>query len=725
MRFYAVGTMPSPRCFASGSVWALALIVALPATAHAQVTFTKDIAPIVFSRCATCHHPDGSAPFSLLTYAEVKRRATQIALATKSRFMPPWKANAPDGEFIGQHPLTDGEIAAIQQWAEQGAVEGDPRDLPAPPASIDGWQLGKPDLVVGLSRPYTLQADGKDVFRIFVIPLPLDAARSVKGLEFRPGNPKVVHHADIRLDRTPTSRRYDDEDPAPGYDGLLARSAAYPEGHLLGWAPGQIALPLPTGLAWRLDPGTDLVVQLHMKPSGRPEPVEMSIGLWFTDEPSARTPGMLRLGRQTIDIPAGAKDYTLTDSFVLPVDVEVQAVQPHAHYRAREIRGIATLPNGTTRSLIHIKDWDFTWQQLYRFAKPFMLPKDTTITMRYTYDNSTDNPRNPELPPRRVFWGQQSSDEMGDLWIQVLTKNDRDLAALNGALRPKMIAEDIAGYEMAIRSDATSVALHDDVAQLYLELGRTDRAIAHFETSTKLAPDSAPAHFNYGIALTAAGRLDEAIAQYRLALAIRPDYALAHTNLSYALVLQGKIDEAIQHYRAALTAEPGNLLAHNSLGSVLLQRGEVGEALSHFHDALRADPASVEAHYNLGRAYRERGELSEAITHFRQTVQLDPGRVPALVDLAWLLAAASDAAVRAPTEAISLAERAADLTRRGDVGSLDVLGAAYAAAGLFDRAVDATEEALGLAPQGSLASRIRERQELYLARQPYRLPARP
>src|SRR5262249_22462703 len=162
-----------------------------------------------------------------------------------------------------------------------------------------------------------------------------------------------------------------------------------------------------------------------------------------------------RLGRQGIDIPAGERNYVLTDSFTLPVDVDVQAVQPHAHYRAKDVQGTATLPDGTTRTLIHIKDWDFTRQQLYRYTKPIALPKGTIITMRYSYDNSADNPRNPELPPRRVQWGQQSSDEMGDLWIQVLTRDTRDLATLNRSFVPKMIAEDIVGYETAIRADAS------------------------------------------------------------------------------------------------------------------------------------------------------------------------------------------------------------------------------------------------------------------------------
>ncbi|PYR23439.1 MAG: hypothetical protein DMF98_18485, partial [Acidobacteria bacterium] len=335
------------------------------------------------------------------------------------------------------------------------------------------------------------------------------------------------------------------QDPAPGYDGLLSHSAVYPDGHFLGWTPGQVAPLLPKGLAWRLAPRTDLVVEVHMKPSGKPEVVEPSVGFYFGSDPPERTPAMLRLGRQSIDIAAGEKDYAVTDSFVLPVDAEVQAVQPHAHYRAREVRGIATLPDGTTRWLIFIKDWDFRWQHVYRYVAPFMLPRGTTLSVRYTFDNSADNPRNPRRPPTLVTWGQWSQDEMGDLWIQVLTRDDRDLQTLNAAFRAKAIAEDIVGYESMIRRDPLRVQLHDDVAQLYLDQGRTTEATAHLEASVRLRPESAAAHFNFATALTVAGRLDEAIDQYREALRINPDYALAHNNLGNVLLTRGNSGDAL------------------------------------------------------------------------------------------------------------------------------------------------------------------------------------
>jgi len=554
------------------------------------VTFTKDVAPILFARCVECHQPGGAAPFSLLTYESARPRASLIASATRRGFMPPWKADADSSEFVGQPHLTAAEIDVFQRWADGGAIEGDPRALPPPPRISAGWQLGKPDLIVTLPHSYTLPADGVDVFRIFVVPLPVDRVRYVRGLEFRPGNPAVVHHANLRIDRTATSRRFDERDPQPGYDGLLAHTATYPDGHFLGWTPGQVAPLLPKGLAWRLDPGTDLVAELHMQPSGKPEAVQPSIGLYFSDDPPARTPMMLRLGRQNIDIPPGEKQYTITDSFVLPVDVEVEAVQPHAHYRARQVRGTATLPDGSTRTLITIPDWDFRWQHVYRYATPFTLPKGTTLAMRYTFDNSAENPRNPQQPPARVFWGQRSRDEMGDLWIQVLPRNARDLATLTDAFRPKVLAEDVIGYEREIARDPSSLALHDDVAQLYLELGRTSQAIAHFESSATIAPRSAAAHFNLGTALTVAERFDEAVDQYQEALRIDPGYPRAH----------------------------------NNLGTIFLRRGRNADAMAHFQEAVRLEPRNVEARSNLSIAYAASGDFERAIETAQAALALSP-----------------------------------------------------------------------------------------------------
>ena len=408
----------------------------MPGTAFAQtpVTFSKDIAPIIFERCASCHRPGEIGPFSLLSYSDVRQHLTQIADATKRRVMPPWKPTAPSNEFVGDRTLSPEQIQTIQDWVARGAPEGNRRDLPPMPQWASGWQLGQPDLIVTMDAPYTLRPDGADVFRTFVLPIPTTAARYVKAVEFHPGNPRAVHHANIGIDRTKSSRRLDAADPEPGYVGGMVPDADYPAGYMLGWTPGQDARPSPDGMAWRLEPSSDLVVQLHMQPTGKPEPVQVSVG-FSSFRVRRENPIGLRLGgersRSPRRTPAGRAGRTRPTP-------GGQAL-PDTNSGARPGRY-----DGTARPLITIKDWDFRWQDVYRYAEPFILPRGTAISMRFTYDNSAANPRNPSQPPKAVEWGQNTTDEMGDLWLQVVPRLKADFAILTADINQKTRTEDLA-----------------------------------------------------------------------------------------------------------------------------------------------------------------------------------------------------------------------------------------------------------------------------------------
>ena len=525
--------------------------------------------------------------------------------------------------------------------------------FPQGAGSSDGWQLGNPDLVVSPSRPYAIRSGRTEMSRVFVFPVAVPGVRYVRAVEFRPGHPNAVRQATIRVDRTPASRELEIADPEPGYEGLILHSATYPDGVSLGWSLGQVAPLMPPGWSWRLEPGTDLVVELHLVPNGKSGIVAPSVGLYFTDDPPGRTPATLRLGRQGVDVIPGETETVSTDSFVLPVDVEVHAVQPHAHTRAREMRATATLPDGTTTSILSIEHWDFTSQQTYRFVQPLALPKGTTLAMRYTADNQAGRPSTTERTITRAQFGQRWQEEPGDLSIQVLTRTAGDLQTLTDAFQPKIVAEDIARYEQMLRRQRSRV-LHDGAAELYLDLGRANEAVSHFRASLKLQPESAASQFNVGAALTIAGRSNEAVGYYQRALALRPDYTLAHTNL-------------------------GNLLM-------------------------------------------QLGHPVEAAAHFRQAVQLKPDWPVAVRTLAWLLATAPDEALRDAAHAVSLGERAADLTGRQEAEALDVLAAAYAAAGQFDKAIITSQAALDLNPETALSDDILRRQALYKQRKAYRLP---
>ena len=660
---------------------------AAPSTAAAP-NFADDIAPIVLTRCAPCHRPGEVAPFSLLTYDDVRRRARQIVEVTASRYMPPWKPEPGfGGPFIGSRRLSDADIALFRRWADAGAPPGDPSRLPPRPVWPEGWRLGAPDVVVTMPERYTVPADAPDTFRNFVLPIPTERTAFVAGIEFRPGNARVAHHANLRLDRTRSSRQLDAQDPAPGYEGPISPQAHYPDGHFLGWTPGQLPPLAEPGMAWRLEPGSDFVIQLHMQSTGRPESIRAGIGLHFTDEPPVRTPLMLRLGRQSIDIPPGEPRYVIRDRFTLPVGGELIGIQPHAHFRATRINGFATFPDGRTEPLIRISDWDFNWQDVYRYETRPFLPAGTTVAMEYVYDNSAANPRNPDHPPRRVRFGQFSNDEMGDLWLQLLPRSEADRRMLARTFMPKVLNEDIVGYESMLAADPGNAVLHRDVAVLYMTAGRTAAAVRH----------------------------------YRRALELDPASATAHYNLATLLAAEGALDEAVRHFRRAVALRPGHGAAHNNLGAVLKALGRVTEAMPYFERAVALDAGNAAAHNNLASALASAGSPRDAVRHYRRALALEPEGVESLMSLAWILATTGDQSLRTPGEAVSLAERAAVLTGRRDVNVLATLAAAHAAAGRFDEALEAQRQAIALArPIGGseLLAELQRRLTLYRQRQP-------
>jgi mono/diheme cytochrome c family protein len=408
-----------------------------------RVTFAETIAPIVYANCVTCHRQGEAAPFPLITYEDVARRGALIARVTESRYMPPWHAAAGAAEFIGERRLTDEQITAIATWVKQGMPRGDESKMPALPRfPADGWQLGQPDLVLEMPAGFDVPATGPDVFRNFIIPTGVTEDKWVRGVEFRPGARKVVHHAIFAAVPGGSMAALDGADGRPGFGGLSAVGVVNTQGDsrgLGGWAVGATPRMFPTGLATRLPKGADFLLQLHLHPSGKAETERSLIGLYFTDQPPTKTivtiglPELFGFG-YGLDIPPGEKNYTMSDSFTLPGDVRVYSVMPHAHYLAKQMRVTATLPDGSTRRLLAVDDWDFNWQDSYVYKDPFVLPAGTRLDAAITYDNSAENPRNPLNPPRRALWGEQSFDEMGGLGFTVEILDDSAVQAVQQAL---------------------------------------------------------------------------------------------------------------------------------------------------------------------------------------------------------------------------------------------------------------------------------------------------
>ncbi len=545
------------------------------------VTFGRDVAPIVYKSCAPCHRAGEAGPFSLLTYQDVKKHARQIAVVTGSRYMPPWLPEAGYGDFTGEQRLSDGQIRTIAEWVKEGAAEGEAAE--APPEFSEGWQLGKPDLVVEAEKAYSLPASGPDVFWNFVFSPKVTGRRWVRAIEIRPGDKRNVHHANVMVDRARSSRAKEIAPGAgfPGMDLTVERETFDIDGHFLYWKPGAPPYVEPKGLAWRLDPGNDLVLNTHLKCSGKPEEVKPSIGLYFTDQPQTKFPVLVQLEHDgALDIPAGDADFVVTDHFKMPMDADILAVYPHAHYLGKRMEGYATLPDGKRKWLVRIEDWDATWEAVYYYREPVFLPKGTVISMRFSYDNSEGNPRNPHRPPVRVRAGNRTTDEMGHLWLQVLPRGSGDRRMeLEEALMRRRLEKYPGDFWARMKLGGVMMARLD-----------TAGAEQMLEQAVRLQPENPEAHNLLGSALQRLGRQKEAIEQFRAAVRYRPDYGNARYNLALALVRAGKLGEATENFRKVAEAFPEDAMVWASLGELLNEQGRYAEALEVFEKAMKLNP---------------------------------------------------------------------------------------------------------------------------------------
>jgi len=537
-----------------------------------ELTFTRDIAPVIFQNCSECHRPGQAAPFSLLTYADVKKHASDIADVTSRRYMPPWLPEYVPGQFTDVRRLSADQIGVIRQWVAEGAVEGRASDLPPAPQWSSDWQLGPPDMVVTMPEPYILPADGRDVYRNFILPVPLKTPRYIRAMELHPSS-KVVHHAFMRFDRTQQCRVLDAQDPGPGFGGMeTPRTAETPPGNFSGWVPGARPARAPDGLAWQFPAGADFVLLLHMQPSGKPERIQPSIGLYFTDAPPTNTPAIVNLETYSIDIPAGATDYAVEETMTLPVDTDLLAVKPHAHYLGKRLEGIATLPDGTSRTLLSIPQWDFNWQTDYRYQTPVSVPAGTVLRLRYTYDNSTNNARNPHRPPERVKYGLQSSDEMAELAFQMLARRKEDLPRLQAAAQQYAYNALIRLNEHQLQENPTNAEAMAEVGKLVYGQRRVAEAESLLRRSLELRPASADAHYSLGIVFMDASKLPEAEAEFVEALRLDPGHYKARNNAGLCCLREGKLDDAARHFSEVLRWRPDDPVARGNLDLVLQAR---------------------------------------------------------------------------------------------------------------------------------------------------------
>jgi len=587
----------------------------------AAPTFHQDVAPLLYEHCAPCHRPGEAAPFSLLDYTAARSRAKQIAAVTKSRYMPPWPPSGAKHEFDGDRRLTVDAIRILQEWAAAGAPEGDPTKRAKPPAFVEGWQLGTPDLIVTPARAYKLASTGADVFRNFVLRIPLDRVRFVKAVEIRPGNKKIVHHANLLVDRGASFRSRDGADGDPGFAGMdvkIETGAFDPESHFLFWKPGTVYQEEPPGMSWRLDPGTDLILNMHLQPSGKHEDLLPSVGLYFTDQPPTRRPMLLQMEHDgALDIPPGRNAFEVNDRLTLPVDVDLLGVYPHAHYVGKDIQAWATLPDGTRRRLIHIPDWDMNWQAVYRYRRPVHLPKGTVISMRIVYDNSAANPRNPSRPPIRVVNGDRAVDEMAHLWLQILPRS-------NAAEDPRLAVQEAVMRRRLEKYPPDFLAQYS-LGALAQSRGRLEDAIGYYQRALRTSPRDATARNALGTALQQSGRLPESAVEFEAAIRAKPDYADAHYNLARTQLATDQFGEAIVHLQEVIRINPRDGPALSDLGAALQATGKTDEGFRYLTDAVRVAPEHFNARFNYGQALAAAGRPVEAEVQFRAALALKPG----------------------------------------------------------------------------------------------------
>ncbi len=409
---------------------------ALTLAAHGaenKVTFNKDIAPIIYKNCATCHRPGEAAPFSFLSYQDVTRKAKTIGRVTAERVMPPWKAEPGSYAYRDERRLKAEEIEQIQSWIKQGMPEGNAADKIEAPKFASGWTLGEPDLVVEMPTAYHVPADGPDIYRNIAVPLGLTEEKWITAIDMKPSARAVVHHVLYFADGNGRIHERPQQGDQPGFSGMRAGGASIPLG---GWAIGAQPHFFPEGLALHVPKGSDLVVQYHFHPTGKPESEKSVIGLYFAKEAPKRTLTRIQMPPHYslfsgLDIPAGEKDFVLRDSYVLPVATDAVGVGAHAHYIGKRMKMTATLPSGEVKTLLSIPDWDFAWQDRYYFKEIVALPQGTRLDAEIHWDNSAENPRNPSSPPVRVTWGEESKDEMGSLSLIAVAHEEADLKTLN------------------------------------------------------------------------------------------------------------------------------------------------------------------------------------------------------------------------------------------------------------------------------------------------------
>lgn len=364
-------------------------------TIAGDVTYSKEVAPILQAKCQSCHRPGETAPFPLLTYDDARRWGATLREVVAERRMPPWHADPRHGVFENDRSLTPEQRATLLAWVDRGMPAGDTKDLPAPRAFADGWVIGRPDVVIEMPEEFVVPAQGVVNYQYFRVKTGFTEDTWVQAAEARPSDRTAVHHIIAYVI------------PPKGdtMDGMR-------NGHLCGYAPGEMPSIYPAGTAKRIPAGSDILFQVHYTPMGKVRTDRSKLGIVLAREPVARKAITHGIANPRFRIPAGDPNYEVKSNFTFKQDAELIAFMPHMHVRGKDFLYELTAPGGTERTtLLSVPAYDFGWQSYYRYARPMTIPAGTRIDCTAHYDNSAANPANPD-PTRTVAWGDQTWEEM-------------------------------------------------------------------------------------------------------------------------------------------------------------------------------------------------------------------------------------------------------------------------------------------------------------------------
>ena len=591
----------SPNTQAMGCPQAVVSQPVMPA----KVTYNQHVAPLLNANCAECHRPKGIAPFHLLNYTQARNFSGMIAYVTQERIMPPWKAEPDSAHYLNERLLSEHQIDLLGKWVKSGAAEG-PITAATPPPKLNTseWQMGEPDIIISMPETFDIPADGPDIYRYFVARDAIPNDLEIAAIDFKPGDASVVHHCNFFIDYGNKASAKEDEntDGKPGFSvfgtgGFFSYWKTDNSAAGMGaWAPGGNPVRYPDGMGMKVPGGADFVFEIHYHPTGKKTRDRSRLAIYLAKKKIKIPVSAVFMGTNQVDIPAGDSDYQRHFYMDIPADMSIVDIGPHMHYLGTKALAVATLPDGSKKTLLDV-NWDFRWQGAYYYREPVKLPKGSRIDAWTRYDNSSDNPYNPFNPPVRATWGWGTDQEMGELYLTIIADDSGDMLALQEAARqswlrpsdPETSQLTIAQAIGRLRHTSTWAKAGESLLlQLLSSEENLAEATALLEQQISDQPKDAKPHMILGSLMALGSMLSDS------------------TLTQYSMIM-----DAQSHYEAALQLDPTLWDPRFGLAKGFADSGSwyYDDAIEHFTILIKQQQQSDEQHTHFALPYKELGDL--------------------------------------------------------------------------------------------------------------------